>query len=100
MLKWEQILGNKENNFLFSFSRDEMAASKSDNEDDIAARLQQTLVELDDNLGGMKQYYLWTAKGIAKGHKARFYPQMYAQCSHWVYGRYIQIQGQKLACAL
>ncbi|KYO42769.1 protein cordon-bleu isoform C [Alligator mississippiensis] len=35
-------------------SRDEMAASKSDNEDDIAARLQQTLVELDDNLGALE----------------------------------------------
>ncbi|KYO42767.1 protein cordon-bleu isoform A [Alligator mississippiensis] len=34
--------------------RDEMAASKSDNEDDIAARLQQTLVELDDNLGALE----------------------------------------------
>ncbi|XP_025061890.1 protein cordon-bleu isoform X2 [Alligator sinensis] len=34
--------------------RDEMAASKSDNEDDIAARLQPTLVELDDNLGALE----------------------------------------------
>ncbi|XP_019396450.1 PREDICTED: protein cordon-bleu isoform X3 [Crocodylus porosus] len=35
-------------------SRDVMAASKNANEDDIAAQLQQTLVELDDDLGALE----------------------------------------------